>query len=170
MKNFPKNCKWWGERNDVETFYQMADLMLFTSRGTNNDKETSPLVIREAICNRTPSLIYNLPVYLGMYDNYDNLKFLNFDSKQENVKKILQELKLEQIKIMENDDNNLVEVKTEEVEHFYYETTKGKEDLLSYDYPNSCQNTLVQYGEGAAQYWSIFLFHEMDRGNQNQCC
>jgi len=137
--------------------------MLFTSRGTNNDKETSPLVIREAICNRTPSLIYNLPVYLGMYDNYDNLKFLNFDNKQENIKKILQELKLEPIKIIENDDDNLVEVKTDEVEHFYYETTKGKEDLLSYNYPNSCQNTLVQYGEGAAQYWSLFLFHEMDR-------
>jgi len=159
MKNFPKNCKWWGERNDVENFYQMADLMLFTSRGTNNDKETSPLVIREAISNRTPSLIYNLPVYLGMYDNYDNLKFLNFDNKQENVNKILQELNLNPIKIIESE---YIEVKTDNTEHFYYETTKGKEDLLSYSYTRSCQDALEQYGDGAAQYWSIFLYHEMD--------
>lgn len=167
MKNFPKNCKWWGERNDVVTFYQMADLMLFTSRGTNNDKETSPLVIREAISNRTPSLIYNLPVYLGMYDNYDNLKFLNFDSKNDNTNKILKELNLEPIKIVEDKVEEVIVTEPEEdnTEHFYYETTKGREDLLSYDYPNSCQNTLVKYGEGAAQYWSIFLFHEMDRGD-----
>ena len=165
MKNFPKNCKWWGERNDVETFYQMADLMLFTSRGTNNDKETSPLVIREAISHRTPSLIYNLPVYLGMYDHYDNLKFLNFENKKDNVNKILKELNLKPIEIYEEVIiPQIVEEKTEDnVEHFYYETTKGKEDLLAYDYPNSCQGTLLKYGEGAAQYWSIFLFHEMDR-------
>ena len=160
MKNLPKNCKIWGERNDVETFYQMADLMLFTSRGTNNDKETSPLVIREAISNRTPSLIYNLEVYLGMYDNYDNLKFLNFDNKNENVNKILEALNLKPMEIYEE----VVDAPpVDDTEHFYYETTKGREDLLSYDYPNTCRESLTKYGEGAAQYWSIFLFKEMDR-------
>jgi len=160
MKNLPKNCKIWGERNDVETFYQMADLMLFTSRGTNNDKETSPLVIREAISNRTPSLIYNLEVYLGMYDNYENLKFLNFDSKKDNLNKILNEL---HIQPNETFEEVVEEEPVKKVEHFFYETMKGREDLLSYEYTNSCQNTLVAYGDGAAQYWSIFLFHEMDR-------
>ena len=57
IKNFPSNCKWWGERSDVDTFYQAADLFLFTSRGSNTDKETKPLVIREAISWQVPSLI-----------------------------------------------------------------------------------------------------------------
>lgn len=55
MKSFPSNCTWWNERKDVENFYQAADLFLFTSRGTVHDKETSPLVIREAISYNVPS-------------------------------------------------------------------------------------------------------------------
>ena len=95
MKDFPPNCKWWGERSDVSKFYKAADLFLFTSRGTNSDKETSPLVIREAISYRVPSLIYNLPVYMGMYDNYPNIKYLNFENKEENLNKILESLNLQ---------------------------------------------------------------------------
>lgn len=100
MKNFPENCKWWGERSDVENFYEAADLFLFTSRGTKNDKETSPLVIREAIAHNLPSLIYNLPVYMGMYDEFTNVKYLNFDSLQDNQNKILEILGLK------NNENN----------------------------------------------------------------
>jgi hypothetical protein len=56
------------------------DLFLFTSRGTNNDKETMPLVIREAVSYQIPILIYNLPVYLNYWDNYkvDYLDFADF--------------------------------------------------------------------------------------------
>jgi len=68
MKNLPKNCKIWGERKDVDSFYNAMDVFLFTSKGTTHDKETSPLVIREAIGWNIPSLLYNLPVYCGMYD------------------------------------------------------------------------------------------------------
>lgn len=89
MKDFPMNCTWWNERKDVDNFYQAADLFLFTSRGTAHDKETSPLVIREAISYNIPSLIYNLPVYLGMYDKYENIKYLNFESINDNCNKIL---------------------------------------------------------------------------------
>lgn len=99
MKNFPSNCKWWDERKDVENFYQAADLFLFTSRGTVHDKETSPLVIREAISYNIPSLIYNLPVYLGMYDKYENIEYLDFDSKDNNINKILETLNLKPMKI-----------------------------------------------------------------------
>jgi glycosyltransferase involved in cell wall biosynthesis len=102
MKDFPSNCTWWNERKDVENFYQAADLFLFTSRGTANNKETSPLVIREAISFNLPSLIYNLPVYLGMYDKYDNVKYLNFDNLNENCDKILNALGVQ--KKLENSD------------------------------------------------------------------
>jgi FkbM family methyltransferase len=76
MANLPSNCKWWGERKDVDTFYNAMDALLFTSRGTDNDKETSPLVIREAIGWNLPILMYNLPVYCGMYDYYKNAIWL----------------------------------------------------------------------------------------------
>jgi FkbM family methyltransferase len=88
MKNLPSNCKVWGERKDVDSFYNAMDVFLFTSKGTIRDKETSPLVIREAIGWNIPSLLYNLPVYCGMYDKYSNLNWLtpNFESNLKLIK------------------------------------------------------------------------------------
>jgi hypothetical protein len=77
MDDKPNNLTWWNERTDVDAFYQAMDLFLFTSRGTNNDKETMPLVIREAVSYQIPILIYNLPVYLNYWDNY-NVEYLDF--------------------------------------------------------------------------------------------
>lgn len=94
MNNFPDNCKWWGERRDVDTFYEAADLFLFTSRGSNNDKETMPLVIREAISWNIPSLIYNLPVYLNYFDKHNNIKYLDFNNLHNNSQKIIDILNL----------------------------------------------------------------------------
>lgn len=95
MQNLPSNCKWWNERSDVDTFYEAADLFLFTSRGTQSDKETMPLVIREAIGWDIPSLIYNLPVYLNYFDKFDNIEYLNFDSLDVNVSKIMEKLQIQ---------------------------------------------------------------------------
>lgn len=102
MENLPSNCIWWGEKRNVDAFYEFADLFLFTSRGTINDKETMPLVIREAISWNLPSLIYNLPVYLNYFDKHNNIKYLDFDSLDNNCQKILKELKL--ITQMSTDD------------------------------------------------------------------
>ena len=60
MEDKPDNIVWWNERTDVERFYGCMDLFLFTSRGSDNDKETMPLVIREAISHQIPQLLYNL--------------------------------------------------------------------------------------------------------------
>jgi len=57
-------------------FYQMADLFLFPSKDGIGDKETSPLVIREAISYNIPTLIYNSPVYMGMYDKFDAVEYI----------------------------------------------------------------------------------------------
>jgi FkbM family methyltransferase len=96
LNDKPDNCIIWGERKDVETFYSIADLFLFTSKGFTSDKETSPLVIKEAIGYRVPSLIYNLPVYEGMYDKYNNISYLSND--EDNEKKILNILGFTEIK------------------------------------------------------------------------
>jgi len=93
LEKLPPNVKIWGERSDVDNFYSCMDMMLFTSRGTGNDKETSPLVIREAIGYNLPSLIYNLPVYLDMYKKYKNITYLN-ENVNENLNIILNSLDL----------------------------------------------------------------------------
>lgn len=91
MKDFPSNCKWWNERDDVDAFYEAADLFLFTSRGNDSDKETMPLVIREALSWKTPSMIYNLPVYMGYFDKYDTIEYLS-DDMEKNINRIREKL------------------------------------------------------------------------------
>lgn len=97
MQNFPSNCKWWNERSDVDSFYEAADLFLFTSRGNDTDKETMPLVIRESLGWKVPSLIYNLPVYMGYFDKYDTIEYLTEDLQQ-NAYRIAEKLCNHQIK------------------------------------------------------------------------
>lgn len=88
MNDKPDNVTWWNERTDVDNFYRSMDLFLFTSRGSNNDKETMPLVIRESLSWNMNLLIYNLPVYLDYFNQFDNVNYLNFSSKEENIKLI----------------------------------------------------------------------------------
>ena len=86
MKEKPSNVTWWDERRDVERFYGSMDLFLFTSRGTDNDKETMPLVIREAISYQIPLAIYNLSVYLDYFDKFDEVSYLDFNGvKDKNI-------------------------------------------------------------------------------------
>ncbi len=87
MNDRPHNLTVWGERSDVDLFYQFADLILFTSKGNSTDKETMPLVIREAISWKIPTLIYDLPVYESYFDNYPNIDYLENDFEM-NIKRI----------------------------------------------------------------------------------
>ena len=118
MKDVPENCVVWGERSDVHKFYEAADLFLFTSKGFVTDKETSPLVIRESIGYRVPSLIYNLPVYLGMYDKYENINYLS--TTEDNEDKILDILGIER------KEDNFKKIVIVDV----YATTEDKRNLL----------------------------------------
>ena len=88
LENLPSNVKVWGERKDVENFYSCMDLFLFTSRGHATDKETAPIVIKEAISYNIPSLLYNLPVYLNRYNMFENIKYLDETNFNRNVKLI----------------------------------------------------------------------------------
>lgn len=84
----PLNLTWWNERTDVDAFYQAMDLFLFTSRGHENDKETMPLVIREAISYQIPTLIYNLEVYQNYFNKFPTINYLEFDNFEQNLHKI----------------------------------------------------------------------------------
>ena len=67
MKDLPSNVKVWGERKDIDTFMEMADIFMF-----NSTLELNPLVLRHAIEYGLPIIARNLPQYAGMYDDYIN--------------------------------------------------------------------------------------------------
>ena len=83
MNSKPQNCIIWGERKDTENFYSCMDLFLFTSRGHDGDKETNPLVLKEAYSWNIPILMHKIDSYLDKYDrkaiylsDQNNLNFL----------------------------------------------------------------------------------------------
>jgi autotransporter strand-loop-strand O-heptosyltransferase len=65
MKDIPDNVKVWGERKDVDTFMEMADIFMF-----NSTWECNPLVLREAISYGLPIIARNLPQYGDMFIKY----------------------------------------------------------------------------------------------------
>lgn len=146
MKDFPPNCKWWNERSDVDAFYEAADLFLFTSRGHSTDMETMPLVIRESLGWKTPSLIYNLPVYMGYFDKYDSIEYLT-DDIQKNTVRIAEKL--------------FSSPRPSPIFH----TMAGEERLTELSYYNSTMENLTHYGDGAAQYYANFNLKELDQHN-----
>ena len=87
----PSNCMVWGERSDVYDFLEASDLFLFTSKGDKNNKELNPIAIKEALEYKIPMMMYNLDVYCGKYDKYENITYLtgDIDTDITNLKKIL---------------------------------------------------------------------------------
>tara|TARA_R110000751_G_C13783340_1_gene481248 strand:- start:1797 stop:3758 length:1962 start_codon:yes stop_codon:yes gene_type:complete len=80
------------------------DLFLFTSRGSANDKETMPLVIREALSYQIPQLLYNLEVYQNYFDGYDSINYLNYDNFNDNISLINNHFKDSHSKIFEEEE------------------------------------------------------------------
>ena len=65
IKDLPSNFKALGERSDIDTLLQAADIFIFPS--TN---ECSPLSLRHAIEVGLPIVANNLPAYAGTLDKY----------------------------------------------------------------------------------------------------
>jgi FkbM family methyltransferase len=164
IKNKPDNCVVWGERSDVHKFYEAADLFLFTSRGSHQDKETSPLVIREAIGHQIPSLIYNLDVYMGMYDKYSNINYLSMSGENEDrilevlgIEKIGQEEEIKQVRKIpiqdewKGDENKIIFRYTNETTEAYQISVKdidSKACIFSSELPAA---------KGGYEWWMIPL-------------
>ena len=104
MDSKPDNCIIWGERTDVEKFYSSMDLFLFTSRGHSGDKETNPLVLKEALSWNIPILMHRIDSYLDKYDR--KAIFLSEDTKL-NHHKILNSLNLTNNEIHCNVEDSL---------------------------------------------------------------
>jgi hypothetical protein len=85
MQYKPKNCVVWGERDDVDTFIQSCDTHFFSSK-----LELNPLSIKESLEYSKPTLIFDLPTYMGKYDGVENIHYLTGDLHQDS--KMLLEL------------------------------------------------------------------------------
>ena len=72
MKDLPKNCKVWGERNDVYKFLQAGDLFYFSSI-----LELNPLVVKESLSYKLPTIMRPLSTYLDQYDNADLVSYID---------------------------------------------------------------------------------------------
>ena len=103
MENKPDNCIVWGERSDTHNFYSCMDLFLFTSKGHHFDKETNPIVLKEAECWDIPIMLHKIDSYLDKFDN--KFKFLSEDITI-NVLKILNMLKIDSHKFSISSDYN----------------------------------------------------------------
>jgi len=86
LSSLPSNCKIWGERSDVDLFYQAADLFLFTS-----NLELNPLCLKEALSWKLPVFCKRLPAYLDSYDSNSLVSYLKGDLEKdaEKMKKLL---------------------------------------------------------------------------------
>ena len=105
LQNLPSNCRIWGERSDAETFYTCMDAVIFPSRGEYGDRETNPLVIREAMAWGVPLFVRNREFYMGMYSEGSNVKFMN-DGLTSNAESLRKLLKIEKTDMQEKTEIN----------------------------------------------------------------
>jgi hypothetical protein len=89
MKHKPDNCVIWGERDDVDTFYEASDMFYFSSV-----LELNPLSVKEALSWKLPSLFRKLHTYLDTYDNNPLVTYIDDDLKK-TKQHIIQQLKPE---------------------------------------------------------------------------
>jgi autotransporter strand-loop-strand O-heptosyltransferase len=102
LSNKRNNVVIHGEKDNVDDYYAAMDLFLFTSI-----KETMPLVVREAISHRIPTLIYNLPVYRNYFNKYNNLiHYLDFNDFNKDVNIINSLLSKDRDEIELSDSNS----------------------------------------------------------------
>jgi len=125
MDKKPANCIWWGERNDADRFYSCMDLFLFTSEGNPGNKETMPLVLREAIGWKMNILLYNLDVYQNYFNRFETVSYLDF--KKINNTKIVR------------DSLNGTYIQFEEI---IENPNEVKDNFLSFDY-NKLENKVT---------------------------
>jgi glycosyltransferase involved in cell wall biosynthesis len=162
LNQLPSNVKVWGERKDVHNFYSCMDLFLFTSRGHANDKETAPIVIKEAISYNMKSLFYNLPVYLNRYSCYENVSYLDETSFDQNVRLIRDRLSGVKPSQKEDDKEFIAVISTHPHYEIIEETTiKAIEQIKKAGY----KVILTSHYPVSAKLQSVSDYYVYDRNN-----
>jgi autotransporter strand-loop-strand O-heptosyltransferase len=124
IKDKTDNCFIYGEREDVDLFYQASDVLIHSST-----LELNPLAIKEATSYKLPIFLNNLSSYLNMYDSYKNVNYLTMDLNLDS------ELLLKNFNIERIEDNNTFEkLLSEEYSSILEFTQKNKNDeYIQYD-------------------------------------
>lgn len=127
MENKPENCVVWGERPDVDKFYNSMDLFLYTSKWENR-----PLSVLEALNKDMNVIMYNLHNYADDFAKNDKVKFLTNDMGS-NINMILENLNIEKQEINLNVNNlePLVEIKKETKKESGFKTATLKDINIS---------------------------------------
>jgi glycosyltransferase involved in cell wall biosynthesis len=86
VTKIPTNCKIWGERDDVDKFYEACDIFYFPST-----YELNPLSVKEALSWRLPTFLRRLDTYLGKYDENSLVTYID-ENIEENYRKLLQKI------------------------------------------------------------------------------
>lgn len=156
LENKPNNCVVWGERSDVDRFYSAMDLFIFTSQGHEYDRETNPIVLKEALSWDMPVLMYNLDVYCGKYENENLVSFLKENDMDSNINKIKNILKL-------NQESRLTSQSTEMImpeKAFVLHTTKNYEATAE-----MCIKSLIEFSENNIILYTINYDSKLDYPN-----
>ncbi len=157
MEDLPKNCKIWGERKDVDTFYNAMDVFLFTSKGSTNDKETNPLVLKEAIGWGMPVLMRRLHVYNGMHDKFPNVYYFK-DDIQENLSLLKSFISKKDDKPSYLKDYSLRDHPWEVCIDFVVDSSEFKEKVKHIIFADSQNNLTIYWIEASDGYYSGWTF------------
>ena len=90
--NLP-NCKVWGERDDVETFYSCMDVFFFPSL-----RELNPLSVKEALSWNMPVLMNKIEC-CDLYKKYENNRKVTFIDNVDSRQYILDKIKKPNLRI-----------------------------------------------------------------------
>jgi len=77
----PENCIFWGERDDVNLFYSIADLFILPSK-----EELNPISLKEARSFDLKCLVSNYPVIKDNLPDFSGVDFLTNDLEEDTVK------------------------------------------------------------------------------------
>jgi len=117
------NCFIYGERSDVDLFYQASDLVIHSSL-----LELNPLAIKEATSYDLPVYLNNLLIYGDMYESYKNIKYLTMNLDKD-VELILNNFNIKKI------DDNLTfkDLLVNEYQSILTTQKQVQEEYLEYD-------------------------------------
>lgn len=103
LENKLDNCFIHGEREDVDLFYQAADVLIHPSM-----LELNPLAIKEATSYDLPVYLNNLSTYLDTYDSYKNVKYLTMNI-DDDINQLLNSFNIKKINDNKNFSDYLIE-------------------------------------------------------------
>lgn len=163
IKDKTDNCFIYGERENVDLFYQASDVLIHSST-----LELNPLAIKEATSYKLPIFLNNLSSYLNMYDSYKNVNYLTMDLNLDS------ELLLKNFNIERIEDNNTFEkLLSEEYSSILEFTQKNKNDeYIQYDinFVDGCKveingNTKQKFGVEILEKDQIIYKTELNVNN-----